>query len=101
MPDLKLPKLPNRTPVKHTIVIMPELEKKLREYADLYRQSYGNAESVDTLIPFMLDAFLESDRKFTRMQKDKNATVLAKRDQKLRRPQQIDAESMPAQRARI
>ena len=67
MSDLKLPKLPDRTPVKHTIVVMPELEQKLRDYADLYHQSYGQVEAIDTLIPFMLDAFLGSDREFSKV----------------------------------
>lgn len=69
MPELKLPKLPDRTPVKHVISVMPELEKKLRDYADIYRQSYGEAETIEALIPFMLEAFLDADRAFLRAQK--------------------------------
>lgn len=64
MADLKLPKLPDRTPAKHTIFVTPELERKLRNYADLYRQRYGEAESVEALIPFMLEAFINSDKNF-------------------------------------
>jgi hypothetical protein len=71
MPDLKLAKLPDRTPVKHTIVVMPELGKKLREYADLYQKSYGETESIETLIPFMLNTFLEGDRRFAKARKGK------------------------------
>jgi len=66
MPDLKLPKLPDRTPVKITIIVKPELHVALQNYAALYRQTYGVAESVAELIPYMLDSFLGSDRNFAK-----------------------------------
>lgn len=69
MPDLKLPRLPDRTSVKHTIVVMPSLEQKLRDYAALYRQTYGESETIETLVPFMLEAFIETDKEFSRMNK--------------------------------
>jgi hypothetical protein len=64
MKPLALPKLPDRNPVKRTIVYEPELNKALEEYALLYRETYGETESVETLIPFMLSAFLIKDRAF-------------------------------------
>jgi hypothetical protein len=64
MKPLALPKLPDRNPVKRTIVCEPELNRALEEYALLYRETYGEAEPVDTLIPFMLSAFLARDRAF-------------------------------------
>lgn len=70
MPELKLGKLPNRTPVKITITVPPELDYALRQYAGLYRAAYGAAESVATLIPFMLGDFLESDRGFAKARKE-------------------------------
>jgi hypothetical protein len=63
---LKLAKLPDRTPVKITITVKPELNSALRDYAALYRDTYGEAESVAELIPFMLEAFLEGDRAFAK-----------------------------------
>jgi len=69
MPELKLQKLPDRTRVKHSIVVTPHLEQKLHDYARRYQEAYGEAESVDTLIPFMLEAFLNSDRNFHRGRK--------------------------------
>lgn len=66
MPELKLPKLPDRTPVKLTIVITPDLHQALFDYAGAYEAAYGQAERVTELIPFMLQAFLEGDRRFTR-----------------------------------
>lgn len=64
--DLKLGKLPDRTPVKLAITIMPDLNDALREYARCYAEAYGCEEPVTELIPAMLAAFLESDRSFAR-----------------------------------
>lgn len=66
MPDIKLPKLPDRTPVKLTIVITPDLRQALSDYAVVYRDTYGQAESVADLVPFMLQSFLDSDRGFAK-----------------------------------
>lgn len=69
MSGLKLGKLPNRTPVKITITVSPDLDQALRDYAAIYRATYGEAETVADLIPFMLTGFLESDRGFARARK--------------------------------
>jgi hypothetical protein len=66
MADLKLPKLPDRVPVKLTISVSPELNQALGDYAALYAQAYGETEPVQELIPAMLASFLESDRWFVR-----------------------------------
>lgn len=70
MPDLKLAKLPDRTPVKITITVPPDLNLALRQYAEAYRATYGEAETVADLIPFMLGVFLASDRGFAKAQKE-------------------------------
>jgi hypothetical protein len=69
MSELKVGKLPDRTPVKITITVSPELNQALRQYAEIYRFTYGEAESVAELIPFMLGAFLDSDRAFAKARK--------------------------------
>ncbi len=66
MADLKLAKLPDRTPVKLTVQIAPDLHQALNDYAALYAQAYGRDEAVAELIPAILASFLESDRAFTR-----------------------------------
>lgn len=71
MPDLKLARLPDRTPVKITISLPPDLHQALGDYADVYRQAYGEPKPVTELIPAMLQAFLESDRSFARRQREK------------------------------
>ena len=69
MSALKLSKLPDRTPVKLTVTIAPDLNQALAEYAALYAESYGREEPVAELIPAMLAAFLESDRVFAKARK--------------------------------
>lgn len=64
MADLRLPKLPDRTPVKLSIHVTPDLHRALADYAAAYEQAYGQAEAVTELIPAMLANFLESDRAF-------------------------------------
>ena len=66
MAELKLSKLPDRTPVKLAITITPDLQNALRDYAAIYAQAYSTEEPVVDLIPSMLAAFLESDRNFIR-----------------------------------
>jgi len=66
MPDLKLARLPDRTPIKLAITITPDLYQSLQEYAALYASAYGREEPVAELVPAMLTAFLEGDRAFAR-----------------------------------
>lgn len=66
MTELKLAKLPDRTPVKLSITVTPDLHQMLHDYAALYAEAYGREEPVSELIPAMLAAFLESDRNFVR-----------------------------------
>jgi hypothetical protein len=66
MADLKLSKLPDRTPVKLAITITPDLQSALNDYAALYSQAYGREEPVTELIPAMLASFLDSDRNFAK-----------------------------------
>lgn len=64
--ELKLAKLPDRTPVKITITIKPALNAALQAYAELYRETYGDSETVVDLIPYMLQNFLDGDRTFAK-----------------------------------
>lgn len=67
MVDLKLGKLPDRTPVKLAISVAPDLHQMLTAYADAYEAAYGLRETVADLIPFMLQTFLDGDRAFQRL----------------------------------
>ncbi|WP_316979534.1 DUF2274 domain-containing protein [Shumkonia mesophila] len=72
MPDLKLAKLPDRAPAKITVTVTPELNRALQAYAELYRETYGEAEPVAELIPYMLESFLAADRGFTKAQRERS-----------------------------
>ncbi|MFM6830132.1 MAG: DUF2274 domain-containing protein [Novosphingobium sp.] len=46
MADIKLPQLPDRTPVKLNIMLLPDLYQALSDYAAFYAQAYGREETV-------------------------------------------------------
>ncbi|CAN5317037.1 DUF2274 domain-containing protein [soil metagenome] len=69
MADLKLARLPDRTPVKLSISITPDLAEALAAYARLYTAAYGREEPVAELVPAMLENFLGSDREFVKAQR--------------------------------
>ena len=75
MNELKISKLPDRTPVKITITVNPDLAQALRDYAVEYERQYGAEESVMELIPFMLAAFIESDAGFKKARRDRGASA--------------------------
>ncbi len=66
---MKLAKLPDRALVKMKVVLTPGLARRLREYADLYAETYGSREEIAELIPFILEAFLDADADFRRSKK--------------------------------
>lgn len=69
MTSIRLQRLPDRTLVKMTIAVSPELAERLAAYAEAYEAAYGQQEAVADLIPFMLASFLDSDREFARRQR--------------------------------
>ena len=64
MSPLKLPKLPDRETTKLSFAASADLRRQLDAYAALYAKEYGRKEALADLIPFMLEAFLASDREF-------------------------------------
>jgi hypothetical protein len=66
MPELKLARIPDRTLLKLTVMVMPDLHLALSDYARIYAETDGREEPVAELIPAILSAFLESDRGFVR-----------------------------------
>ncbi len=75
MTELRLAKLPDRTPVKITISVSPELYQALADYSALYQETYGTAEPVHELIPAMLGGFLDADRAFARHRRARGSTA--------------------------
>ena len=72
---LKLSRLPDRTPVKLTIWISPDLQRSLNSYADLYHESYGTKEAAVDLVPGILATFLAEDRHFGKWCRDRDAVT--------------------------
>lgn len=72
MAAISLKRLPERTPVKLVINLMPDLHACIGEYAAFYREQYGREEPVAELIPAMLEAFLEYDRAFQRRRRERS-----------------------------
>lgn len=64
--ELRLGKLPDRTPIKLAIAVPPDLKAAFDDYAVVYRSTYGQEESISDLIPAMLVQFLAGDRGFVR-----------------------------------
>lgn len=75
MAELRIAKLPDRTPIKLSIAVMPELHDALQEYAKLYADTYGQADTMVDLIPAMLVAFLEGDRTFVKFRSNTGRTT--------------------------
>jgi len=71
MADLKLGQLPDRTPVKLSISLPPDLHQALQDYAVAYAKVYGRKEPVAELIPAIVASFLASDRVFSAIRKGK------------------------------
>ena len=66
---LRLDKLPDREAAKITFTASPELKAALNDYAEIYRRTYGQKESLAELIPFMLESFINADPGFKRARK--------------------------------
>lgn len=67
---LKLAKLPDRTPTRITITVSADLNQALCDYQKIYAATYDTMEKIADLIPFMLEAFLDSDRAFAKARKE-------------------------------
>lgn len=78
---MKLAKLPDRTPVKITFVASPDLAKSLALYAQYYEEIYRQAEPISELMPYALEAFLESDRGFLKFRREHEVGVTTNTDQ--------------------
>ena len=70
IPTIKLHKLPDTKPTKHTITVMPDLEADLEAYAKVYEKAYGEKADVSALIPSMLASFLAGDAGFKKAKRE-------------------------------
>ena len=56
--------------IQPTITVSADLNQALSDYQKAYAATYGVSEKVADLIPFMLEAFLDSDRAFAKVRKE-------------------------------
>ena len=63
---LKLGRVPSTEVVKVTIAVSVELKAMLDRYAQVHAEASGEKNDLVRLIPYMLEAFMTSDRAFTR-----------------------------------
>jgi hypothetical protein len=68
---LKIGPLPNPERVKVLIQISVELKENLDRYAEVHSELSGRAVQAATLIPFILQSFLDRDRGFREIQRKK------------------------------
>ena len=68
---LSLGPLPSGKKVKLTIPMSLELKAELDRYADAYSRTFGDNVQGSTLIPYMLQTFMERDSEYQRLRKGK------------------------------
>lgn len=68
-PNLKVGPLPDRTPVKLSVSLDPDLNRDLADYARVHTRTYGKDVSVSELVPSMLRALMDADAGFKRARK--------------------------------
>jgi hypothetical protein len=66
---LKIGPLPNLEKVKILVQISIELKEILDQYAQLHSQLSGRKVDAATLIPYMLQSFIDRDRGFRSMRR--------------------------------
>lgn len=66
---LKIGPLPNPEKVKILVQVSVELKQSLDQYAELHSQLSGRTVDAATLIPHMLQAFIDRDRGFRSLRK--------------------------------
>ncbi|AXB76633.1 DUF2274 domain-containing protein [Novosphingobium sp. P6W] len=71
---LKLAKLPDRTPIKLSLTVTPDLARALGDYTAVYNHAYADSAETAELIPAMLEAFLANDRVFAKARKEAEAS---------------------------
>jgi len=70
---LKIGPLPNPEKVKILVQISIELKEFLDQYAQLHSQLSGRQVDAATLIPYMLQSFIDRDRGFRAMRRSPQA----------------------------
>lgn len=72
---LKIGPLPNPEKVKILVQMSVELKTSLDQYAQLHSQLGGRQVDAVTLIPYMLQSFIDRDRGFRTMRRSQQVPV--------------------------
>lgn len=72
---LRLAPIPDRTPAKLILALDPDTHAALADYAEIYRQAYGQEERAETLAAAMIESFLASDAGFKRARRALHTTA--------------------------
>lgn len=80
MANLKLGKLPDRTPSKITITVSADLSQALQDYAALYRQTYGESETWLNLSHSCWRGFWKATERLPRPEKKACRLPASRRD---------------------
>ncbi len=64
MTGLKIRKIPDRTPVKITLALPPDVHADLLRYAEIYRHEHGSEETPLLLAAHMIAIFMQCDSGF-------------------------------------
>ena len=67
--SLKIGAIPDRTPVKVTASLPPEVHEALQDYAAIHACEFGQEAPVGDLAALMIERFLNSDIAFKRARK--------------------------------
>jgi hypothetical protein len=70
---LKIGPLPNPEKVKLLVQVSVELKESLDQYAKLHSQIGGRQVDAATLIPYMLQSFIDRDRGFRALRRSQQA----------------------------
>ncbi|WP_375207662.1 DUF2274 domain-containing protein [Hyphococcus sp.] len=67
--SLKIGAIPDRTPVKVTASLPPDVYEALQDYAAIHAREFGQEASPGDLAALMIERFLSSDAAFRRARK--------------------------------
>lgn len=64
--SLKIGAIPDRTPVKLSLSLSPDVHDALQDYASIHAKEFSQNAQVTDLAALMIERFLESDAQFKR-----------------------------------
>lgn len=67
--SLKIGAIPDRTPIKLSLSLSPDVHDALQDYASIHAKEFGQNAQVTDLAALMIERFLASDTQFKRARK--------------------------------